>query len=384
MSKEPARFATRWTTSRNFAPPINGNATTSRVANLERCSIMKNVALRAGMSRRRLFKLSAGAAALATFNIHTRRANAAEFVLKWGHDLPVIHPLIVRAKEAAERIKAESGGRLEVLVFPANQLGSDSDTLNQIRTGALEMANLPETIISTLIPVVAINTIGFAFKSYSDVWAAMDGALGAHIRAQMSKANIISIEKVWNTGFRQITTSGGPVKSPDDLKSFRIRVPVTPLWTSMFKSLGAAPTSINFNELYTALQTRVVDGQENPLSLILTAKLFEVQKYCSITNHLWSGQWTVLSRPAWERLPNDLREILSKNVNAAAVAERADVEKFDPDSRTELIGKGMIFNEPEIASFRDVLAKSGFYAEWKQKFGDEAWALLEKYSGKLA
>jgi tripartite ATP-independent transporter DctP family solute receptor len=345
---------------------------------------MKNAALRAGMSRRRLFKLSAGAAAIATFNIHTRSANAAEFVLKWGHDLPVIHPLIVRAKEAAERIKAESGGRLEVLVFPANQLGSDSDTLNQIRSGALEMANLPETIISTLIPVVAINTIGFAFKSYSDVWTAMDGALGAYIRAQMSKANIISIEKVWNTGFRQITTSGGPVKSPDDLKSFRIRVPVTPLWTSMFKSLGAAPTSINFNELYTALQTRVVDGQENPLSLILTAKLFEVQKYCSITNHLWSGQWTVLSRPAWERLPNDLREILSKNVNAAAVAERADVEKFDPDSRTELVSKGMIFNEPEIAPFRDVLSKSGFYAEWKQKFGDEAWALLEKYSGKLA
>jgi TRAP-type C4-dicarboxylate transport system substrate-binding protein len=91
-----------------------------------------------------------------------------------------------------------------------------------------------------------------------------------------------------------------------------------------------------------------------------------------------------LSRSAWERLPNDLRDILSKNVNAAAVAERADVEKFDPDSRAELVSKGMIFNEPEIAPFRDMLAKSGFYSEWKQKFGDEAWALLEKYSGKLA
>jgi TRAP-type transport system periplasmic protein len=336
------------------------------------------------LSRRRLLTVTAGAAALAAPYVNIRSAQAAEFTVKWGHDLPVVHPLIVRAKEAAERIKAESNGRLEVQVFPANQLGSDPDTLNQIRTGALEMANLPEVIIATMIPVVAINTVGFAWKSYADVWTAMDGELGAYIRAQMARANIIAIEKMWNTGIRQITTSGGPVKSPDDLRNFRIRVPVTPLWTSMFKSLGAAPTSINFNELYTALQTKVVDGQENPLSLILTAKLYEVQKYCSITNHLWSGQWTVLSRAVWERLPNDLKDILSRNVNASAVAERADIEQFDPASKTELTAKGMVFNEPDIAPFRAALAGSGFYTQWKKQFGDQAWALLEKYSGKLA
>ena len=175
----------------------------------------------------------------------------------------------------------------------------------------------------------------------------MDGDLGAYVRDQIAKANLVAMDKIWDNGFRQTTTSTKPINGPDDLKGFKIRVPVSPLWTSMYKAFDAAPASINFSEVYTALQTKVVDGQENPLAIIATAKLYEVQKYCSLTNHMWDGFWFLANRRAWERLPEDLRTIVAKHVNAAGVKEREDVAKLNAGLQKELAGKGMVFNQPE-------------------------------------
>jgi TRAP-type C4-dicarboxylate transport system substrate-binding protein len=152
----------------------------------------------------------------------------------------------------------------------------------------------------------------------------------------------------------------------------------------MFKAFDSAPTSINFNETYTALQTRVVDGQENPLAIISTAKLHEVQKYCSLTNHMWDGFWFLANRRAWERVPEDVRRVVTKHVNAAALKEREDVAKLNSSLQDELTAKGMVFNRPEPAPFRDKLRQAGFYTEWKGKYGDEAWATLEKFTGNLS
>jgi len=152
----------------------------------------------------------------------------------------------------------------------------------------------------------------------------------------------------------------------------------------MFKAFDASPASINFSEVYSALQTKIVEGQENPLAIISTAKLYEVQKFCSLTNHMWDGFWFLANRRAWERLPEDLRTIVAKNINAAGVKERVDVEKLNAGLRQELAGKGLTFNQPDIAPFRDKLRSAGFYAEWKGKYGDQAWALLEKSVGKLS
>src|SRR5436189_6066561 len=144
-------------------------------------------------------------------------------------------------------------------------------------------------MLPTLVPAASINGIGFAFPDYDTVWKAMDGGLGAHVRGEIGKAGLVVMDKIWDNGFRQTTSSTRPINAPDDLKGFKIRVPVSPLWTSLFQSLGAAPAGINFSEVYTALQTHIVDGQENPLTLISLAKLFEVQKYASMTNHMWDG-----------------------------------------------------------------------------------------------
>ena len=336
-------------------------------------------------SRRTLLKASAASAVLGGIGAPlVARAQTAEFTYKYANNLPDGHPLNARANEMAAAIKAETNGRFDLQIFPNNQLGSDTDMLSQIRSGGVEFFTLSGLILATLVPAASISGIGFAFPDYETVWRAMDGGLGAHIRGEIAKANLVAMEKIWDNGFRQTTSSTKPINGPDDLKSFKIRVPVSPLWTSMFKAFDAAPASINFSEVYSALQTKIVEGQENQLAIISTAKLYEVQKFCSLTNHMWDGFWFLANRRAWEKLPEDVRTIVARNINAAAIKEREDVAKLNAGLQQELAGKGLTFNQPNVTPFRDKLRSAGFYAEWKGKYGDHAWELLEKSVGKLS
>ncbi len=312
------------------------------------------------------------------------RAQGAEFKFKLGTDLPVTHSVNVRLKEAIDAIAAETKGRVAIQLFPNNQLGSDSDMLSQIRSGALELATFPGTVMSTLVPVTSITGVGFAFAGYDKVWAAMDGAVGNHIRKGIEKINLVPFETVWDNGFRQITSSTRPIKTPEDLKNFKIRVPVVPLWVSMFKALGAAPVSLPLSEAYQALQTKVADGQENPLALIDSAKFFEVQKFCSLTNHAWDGFWFVASGKVWKGVPADLQQVIAKHVNAAARKQRDDIARANVDLQKALEAKGMAFNTVDTAAFRKALSQSGFYTQAKERFDKEAWALLTQYAGDIA
>ncbi|HEX3116333.1 MAG TPA: TRAP transporter substrate-binding protein [Bradyrhizobium sp.] len=336
-------------------------------------------------SRRALLKASAATAVLGGIGApFVARAQQAEFTYKYANNLPDGHPMNARAKEMAAAIKTETNGRFDLQIFPNNQLGSDTDMLSQIRSGGIEFFTLSGLILATLVPAASISGIGFAFPNYDTVWKAMDGELGAYIRGEITKANLVVMDKIWDNGFRETTSSTKPINGPDDLKGFKIRVPVSPLWTSMFKAFDASPASINFSEVYSALQTKVVEGQENPLAIISTAKLYEVQKFCSLTNHMWDGFWFLANRRAWEKLPDDVRAVVAKNINAAGVKEREDVAKLNAGLQQELTGKGLTFNQPDTAPFREKLRSAGFYAEWKGKYGDQAWALLEKSVGKLS
>ncbi|AIU26543.1 TRAP transporter substrate-binding protein [Pandoraea pnomenusa] len=336
------------------------------------------------MDRRHFIKVVAATSAAAATGLYQTQAHAAEFTLKFANNLPVSHPMNIRAKEMAQKIAEQSKGRIDFQIYPNNQLGSDSDMLSQIRAGAIDYFTLSPLILGTLVPSAQISGVGFAFKDYSQVWAAMDGDLGAHVRGQIAKTSVFAFDKIWENGYRQITTSSRPINSPADLKGLKIRVPTSPLWTSMFKAFDASPTSINFAEVYSALQTHIVEAQENPLALLTTAKLYEVQKYVSMTNHMWDGFWFLANKQKWDKLPKDLQAIVTANVNAAAMAQRDDVRKLNDGVMAELKQKGLVFNAPNNEQFRDKLRSAGFYAEWHKKFGDEAWAMLEKYTGKLA
>ncbi len=331
-------------------------------------------------SRRSFLAHAAGAVAAPMLALPAGLAHAqkAQFTLKYANNLPASHPMNIRAREMAAAIAAETQGRVNLQVFPSSQLGSDTDVLSQVRSGGVEFFTLSGLILATLVPAAAITGVGFAFDNYDAVWKALDGDLGAHVRREIGKANLVVMDRIWDNGFRQITSSTKPIRTADDLKGFKIRVPVSPMWTSMFKAFGAAPTSINFSEVYSALQTRVVDGQENPIGLLTTAKLYEVQKYCSLTNHMWDGFWFLANKRTWERLPDDVRTILARHINDAGMKERADVVKLNTSVQKELTDKGMVFNEAKADSFRARLREAGYYNEWKAKFGPEAWALLER------
>ena len=341
--------------------------------------------MKARMKVSRRHMLAGGSILLASVTApRIARAQQAQWVYKYANNLPEAHPMNVRAREMAAAIKQETNGRFDLQIFPSSQLGSDTDTLSQIRSGGVEFFTLSGLILSTLVPAASINGMGFAFADYDTVWKAMDGDLGAYIRAQIAKANLIAMEKIWDNGFRQTTTSTKPVATPDDFRGMKLRVPPSPLWTSMFKAFDASPASINFNEVYSALQTKIVDGQENPLAIIATAKLYEVQKYCSLTNHMWDGFWFLANQRAWQNLPDDVRTIVAKHINAAGLKERDDVAKLNASLQQDLAAKGLIFNRPDPAPFRSKLRAAGFYTEWKSKYGEEAWSLLEKSVGKLA
>jgi tripartite ATP-independent transporter DctP family solute receptor len=329
-------------------------------------------------------QLLAGAAVAATPALLLPRAATAEVTYKFGTNVPAAHPLNVRATEACERILKETNGQVRINVFPNNQLGNDADMLSQLRAGGLEFFTVSGVnVLSQLVPVSSLWGVGFAWPGEDAVHRALDGELGAYLRAQFPKVGLMAMDTIWSSGFRQITNSTRAIQTPQDLAGLKMRVPVSPLWTSLFKHLGAAPASINFAEVYSSLQTKVVDGQENPLTIISVAKLYEVQKFCSMTNHMWDGWWCMTSQKVWDRIPAQVRPVIARNLNRAAMDMRADGMKLNASLRTELAAKGLVFNEPRLDAFRATLVKSGFYAEWRQKYGEEAWALLEKFTGKL-
>jgi tripartite ATP-independent transporter DctP family solute receptor len=337
-------------------------------------------ATKSGFTRRQVL---GAASALPLFSIASRPAKAAEFTYKFATGQDPSHPVNKRAQEAIDRIRTATGGRLDIKLFPANQLGSDTDLLSQVRSGGVEFFNQASVVLSTFVPAAGIVNTGFAFHDYNEVWKAMDGPLGTYVRAQIEKAGILAMSKPWDNGFRHVTTSTKPVKTPDDLKGLKLRVPAAPMLSSLFTALGASPTPINFNEVYSALQTKLVEGQENPLAIISTARLYEVQKYCSLTNHVWDAYWILGNRKAMERLPKDIQDIVRRELEKAATDERADIAALSVSLRTDLASKGVQIIEPDKKAFKDALAKGTFYKDLRAKFGDDAWKLLQDSVGSL-
>jgi len=330
-------------------------------------------------------QMLAGSAVAAAYVITGGRASAAEFNWKFGFPVPDTHPAAVHAKAASEKILEASSGRVSINIFPNSQLGTSPEMLSQVRSGALEMMLASSVAdMQGFVPQASISGLGYLFKDYSQIWAALDGPLGEKIKEEIRKpGDVFVFDRIWDSGYRQVTNNARAINVPDDMKGMKLRVPQSALWTSLFESLGTTPTGIPFAEVYSALQTGIVDGQENPLAIINSAKLYEVQKYCSLTNHMWDGWWLIANKATVERLPEDLRAIVSQHLQEAALGERDEIRKLNETAQAEIASKGMQFNTPDFEAFRGRLVEADFYKQWSTKFDAGLWDTLEGVVGKL-
>jgi len=289
-----------------------------------------------------------------------------------------------RIAEFAPKIKEATNGRFEYTVYASSALGGDTAMISQTISGVLQMYSLAGDILAPREPAAGIMGVGFAFPGYGPNWAAMDGELGLWYRGMAEKHGLYTLEKAYGHDFRNITTRTRPINTPDDLRGVKIRLPVAPTLIALFKSLDASPTALNFGEVYSALQTGIVDGQENPLQSIDESTFYEVQKYVSTTSHVWTGIHTSFNLASWQKLPGDIQDTIGHNLTEAATLQRAAWIRITDGATKSLKDHGMTFNAPDVEPFRQPARDAGFYAEIKKRMGDDVRVPLEKYTGRLA
>jgi tripartite ATP-independent transporter DctP family solute receptor len=332
-----------------------------------------------GVSRR-TFILALGAGAAGAACQQQPRKAVPDFRYRLGLSQPLDSPNYLRLKEMAERVYADTRGAMQIDVQGASVLGSDNQMIAMVRKGDLELY-MAGNVWGPLVPVTEMPGLPFTFKNSREVFAALDADMGEHIRGEMAAEGIHQFRLGFDNGFHQLTTRTRPIRTVEDLAGMTIRTPFQKMTVDFFESIGAQPKTFTLNQLYQVLKEHTVDGQTDPYQIIVLLKLYEVQTYLNVTNHWWSGFTLNANLAKWNALPQDIRAVITRHADAAALAQRQDVAKIDAGALEILRAKGMQVVETDTSGFRRQLG--AFYARWKAVYGDKAWALLETRVGKL-
>ncbi len=213
------------------------------------------------------------------------------------------------------------------------------------------------------------------------MFAALDGALGDQIRGELAQNGIHAFHHCLQNGFHHLTTSARPINTAADLAGLKIRSPGGAIARDFFEAFGAEAGYVPFNRMYDALKARDFDGQSDPLGVVLSLKLYEVQSYLSLTAHWWSGFTLLANAAAWRALPREIQQVVERNAEKFALLQREDIEQVNAGGAEQLASRGMTVNTADIDSFR---AKLGpFYTRWREKAGPATWRLLETYAGEI-
>jgi tripartite ATP-independent transporter DctP family solute receptor len=335
------------------------------------------------MNKRRRLILATGALALAGCAAST--TTQARWKARQFHNQPAQSHQHQFLADLWAQVAKETDGRLQVTVFAQNGgiPGSDPQALDMLQSGELEFFTLMGGILGRKVPVAEIQGLPFAFTSHAQVHRANDGALGEYLGKECRAKGIFRFQSgLLENGFRQIAMVAKPIRTADDLRGVKMRVPDGQMFRDVFTALEAQPLTVNIRELYEALKTGRVDGQENPLVIVEVNRLYEVTKYVSTTNHMWSGFNLLANLKFWDGLPGDVQEIVQRNVKKYVAAQRAYTDGLNRELEGTLAARGMIFNVADVSTFRAKLG-AGFYQRWKGEFGPTAWAILEREVGRL-
>jgi tripartite ATP-independent transporter DctP family solute receptor len=302
----------------------------------------------------------------------TASANAA--TLKLGHVLPPAHNWHVAASGFAAEVKTATQGRVEIKVFPNSQLGTETSMIEGLQLGTVEMGLIGGASFQNIEPKLGLEGLPYAFRDHQHAYRVFDGEAGTRLFGLLERKGVKGLAW-WENGFRNMTNSKRPINTPDDLKGLKVRVTPDKIRLDTFKTLGALPVPMAFAELYSALQQGAVDGQENPLAIIFSSNFFEVQKYLSLTNHIWSSATLVMAKGVWDKLSAADQQTIQRVAFAWRDNQRKMVQESSDDFLSKLKAKGMQVNAPDNALF--VKAVAPVWKQYEDVFGKDLFDLIE-------
>lgn len=288
--------------------------------------------------------------------------------LKLGHTGAPDHHYQKGSLMFAKLVSEKTNGMVEIKVFPSDQLGKQKELVEGAQLGTVDMVLTSDVLLSSFEPTVGMLNLPFLFKDYDHLKTVLNGPIGEKISAALENKGL-KVVGYWENGFRHITNSRGPINKPEDLKGLKIRTPSGAVFVDTFNMLGANATPMSFGELYSALQLKTVDGQENPTTHVLTQKFYEVQKYVSLTNHIHVSEPLVISKKVYEKLAPEYqkaileagKEVAEWMINEVSAKEAAEIE--------EIKKQGMKVNQADISAFVEGTKK--VYEKYEPIFGKE-------------
>jgi tripartite ATP-independent transporter DctP family solute receptor len=288
------------------------------------------------------------------------QALAEELELKFGHVGKPGSLFEISVNEFAARANVRLAGKAKVVAFGASQLGKDKELLQKLKLGTITFS-LPSTVMSTVADEFGLFEMPYLVQNRSHMSRIEDQIFWAKI-GPAADAKGYKILALWENGFRHITNNVRPIDTPEDLQGIKLRTPKGSWRVKMFKSYGANPTPMSFSEVFTALQTGVIDGQENPFAQIYSGKFQEVQKYLSLTGHVYTPAYVIVGKKHWESLPADVREILVQTAKDTQSFVYAKAAELEIDLLQKLRDGGIAVNQADKAAF--IAASTGIYDDF--------------------
>lgn len=306
-------------------------------------------------------KLLASTVAASLFTALTMVSTAASAAttLRFGHANNTGEIATDLFQEFADKVTQRTKGEVTIKVFPAEQLGKEGDLIQQVKSGALDISAPSMPSLSGLVPGLEIASAPFLWTDWAQAEKVITGpAFQPQFDELRDKHNVLMLSKIWYWGWRNLTTSTRAVHKPEDLVGLKIRVPESPVWVEMIRAMGGAPTPIPFGEVYTALQQKTVDGQENPIPTIFSRKFYEVQAHMSMTRHMLQNNTMIINKRSFDKLSPDMQKIVLEEA-AVASTKNSKLQQERETSMLETIrksGKTAIVDQPDRAAFAEKMA----------------------------
>lgn len=302
---------------------------------------------------RRTLLGAAGAALLLSQAPAALAQEVKERNLKFAFSLAKDHPLGQGAQKFADLVGQKSGGKIKVAVFPNAVLGGDPQNLSAVRGGTLDFTSMATGLLAGMDKQFMVFDFPFLFNNAAEAYALSDGPVGTQLLDGLSRFGLVGLG-IWDLGFRNMTNSKRPITRAEDLQGLKVRVIAAPIYIDMFNTLGANPVPMTFGEVYGALESRAIDGQDNPVGVIESAKFAEVQKYLSLTRHIYTGMPLLMSKKTWDSMSATERSIITEAANEAKAEERR-ISQLKEAQAIDGLRKAMQVNEvspAEVARLR--------------------------------